>query len=257
MQPETAEATLPPPRIPPGLPWAPWTAWGPWTALLATVLIAVAGMVGANILLKVGLVAPADVRRGDSIGLQILMAWQVIVILLTLLLALRGGRPVAALALAPPERGRAAYLGAMGLMLAFQVTVTSLEYLFIPEAMLRDLKPFLEVARGPAWWIALIAVGIGAPLSEELLFRGFLLPALARSRLGFAGAALVSSALWTTLHVGYTVVGLLEVFAVGLLFSWLLWRTGSLRVTILCHAVYNSLIILGLRFAPLPAGFAG
>jgi uncharacterized protein len=60
--------------------------------------------------------------------------------------------------------------------------------------------------------------------------------------------------LWTLLHVGYTVIGLVEVFTIGLLLSWLLWRTGSLWVTIFCHAVYNSLIILVLRFAPLPAG---
>ena len=39
---------------------------------------------------------------------------------------------------------------------------------------------------------------------------------------------------------------------IGLFFSWLLWRTGSLRVPIFCHALYNSLIVLVLRYVPLP-----
>jgi membrane protease YdiL (CAAX protease family) len=81
------------------------------------------------------------------------------------------------------------------------------------------------------------------------LFRGFLLGALAQTRLGFAGAALISTAAWTALHGGYSPMGLADVFANGLLFCWLLWRTGSLRVVILCHAVYNGAIVLALLLA--------
>ena len=55
--------------------------------------------------------------------------------------------------------------------------------------MYADLRPFVRHAQRAEWVLALLVVGIGAPLSEELLFRGFLLSALARSRLGFAGAA--------------------------------------------------------------------
>jgi membrane protease YdiL (CAAX protease family) len=90
-------------------------------------------------------------------------------------------------------------------------------------------------------------------LSEELLFRGFLLSALARTALGFWGAALVATLLWTAMHVGYSLTGIVEVFIIGMFFSWLLWRTGSLRVAIFCHALYNLLIVLGLRFVDLPA----
>jgi membrane protease YdiL (CAAX protease family) len=111
----------------------------------------------------------------------------------------------------------------------------------------------VELARGEDWLLAAAVIGIGAPLSEELLFRGFLLSALAQTRLGFWGAAAISSALWTALHAGYSAVGILEVFVIGLFFSWLLWRTGSLRVPIFCHAVYNSLIVLALRLVDLPA----
>jgi hypothetical protein len=75
---------------------------------------------------------------------------------------------------------------------------------------------------------------------------------LARSRLGFWGGALVVSGLWTALHIGYSLAGVIEVFLIGIYFSWLLWRTGSLRVALFCHALYNSLIVLVLRHVPLP-----
>ena len=49
------------------------------------------------------------------------------------------------------------------------------------------------------------------------------------------------------MHAGYSTVGIVEVFLIGLFFSWLLWRTGSLRVAIFCHALYNSLIVRGAQ----------
>jgi len=47
-------------------------------------------------------------------------------------------------------------------------------------------------------------------------------------------------------RAGYSIAGLVEVSLIGLLFSWLLWRTGSLRVPIFCHALYNTLIVVVL-----------
>ena len=49
---------------------------------------------------------------------------------------------------------------------------------------------------------------------------------------------------WTFLHAGYSVAGFTSVFVMGLLYSWQLWRSGSLRVPLLCHAVHNGLINL-------------
>jgi membrane protease YdiL (CAAX protease family) len=104
-----------------------------------------------------------------------------------------------------------------------------------------------------------VLVGIGAALSEEMLWRGLLLSALAQSRLGFWGAALVSTALWVASHdrlwglpLGLTQALLLllefsALFLKGIFFSWLLWRTGSLRPAILCHAL-DDFLHLSVRF---------
>jgi membrane protease YdiL (CAAX protease family) len=155
------------------------------------------------------------------------------------------------LALRPPAGTRGVYLKAVLLMALLQIAVSAVQYFFLPQDMYADLRPFVQLF-GEQWVLALLVVGIGAPLSEELLFRGFLLSALARSRLGFAGGTLVTTGLWTALHAGYSLAGIVEVFLIGLFFSWLLWRTGSLRVPIFCHALYNSLIVLVLRHVPLP-----
>jgi membrane protease YdiL (CAAX protease family) len=95
-------------------------------------------------------------------------------------------------------------------------------------------------------------IGVGAPLSEELLFRGFLFSGLAKSRLGLIGTGLLTAVLWAALHFGYSIFGLLEVLFIGLYFSWLLVRTGSVWVTIFCHAVYNTIIGVALYFIELP-----
>jgi uncharacterized protein len=118
--------------------------------------------------------------------------------------------------------------------------------------LLADIRIFAGPVRSDVWLLAWLAVGLGAPVAEELLFRGFLLSALAPTRLGFSGAALICNTLWTLLHAGYSAAGVLEVFLIGALFSWIVWWTGSVRVAIFCHALYNSLLVLLLRFAPLP-----
>ncbi len=110
--------------------------------------------------------------------------------------------------------------------------------------MCGDLRLFRDLLQARAG-LALLAIGIGAPLSEELLFRGFLFSGLAKSRLGLVGAAVLTALLWTSLHHGYSIFGLIEVLAIGLYFSWLLVRTGSLWVTMFCHAVYNTVIGIG------------
>jgi membrane protease YdiL (CAAX protease family) len=92
---------------------------------------------------------------------------------------------------------------------------------------------------------------------EELMFRGFLFPALARGPFGVVGAGLTTSAAWSALHAGYSVTGLLEVFAVGLYFAYVLVRTGSLRVPMFCHAAYNASALVLLLLVDIPAAAAG
>jgi membrane protease YdiL (CAAX protease family) len=235
--------------------YQPRTPWSPVVALLASVLIVAASILGAVLVLGTGTVAGGASGRGmwrqDMSALATLAVWQAIAVGLTVLASrLSGGRARDVLALRPPRAGLI-YLQAVLLMAALQLAVSAVQYTLLPQDMYADLRPIVQLF-GEQWVLALLVVGVGAPLSEELLFRGFLLSALARSRLGFAGGALVTTSLWTALHAGYSLAGIVEVFTIGLFFSWLLWRSGSLRVPMFCHALYNSLIVLVLRHVPLP-----
>ena len=133
-------------------------------------------------------------------------------------------------------------------------TFSALAWFLRPQDIMTDLAGFWPLMKGQNWWLLLLVAVVGAPLSEELVFRGFLQSALAQTRLGFWGAALITNTGWTALHVGYTMTGLVDVFIAGLLFSWVLWRTGSLWVPIVCHAFYNGLIFTVLWVLPLPEG---
>jgi len=88
-----------------------------------------------------------------------------------------------------------------------------------------------------AWAVSCSLTG----LVEELLFRGYLLQALARG-LGFWPAAVLSSLLFAAGHApngGETFLGLANVIAAGMLFCWGINRTGTLWWAIGFHAAWD------------------
>lgn len=229
------------------------TPWGAGTGMLATAVIVALSLLGAALLLRLLGVAGAGGPEEAALNVRAVAASQALMVTLTLLAStLFGGRVREVLALHEAPAGWRSYAGALLALAVLQLVLAAVLHA-IRHDMGTDLRPFVGLVRSPQWPLAAAVVGIGAPLSEELLFRGFLLSALAQTRLGFRGAAVVSTLAWAALHAGYSALGLAEVFAIGLFFSWLLWRTGSLWVPIFCHALYNSLILLALRFVDLPA----
>ena len=143
------------------------------------------------------------------------------------------------LMLNPPEGGLGASLRAVGGFLLLTYLLAGAVYLLFPYDPL-EVAPFMKaLINSPYWWVLLIMIVFGAPLFEELWFRGFLFPALAQSKLGVAGAAIVSSGLWTLLHLGYPPQVLVVVFVIGLFLTDALLRSGSLWLPIACHAIYN------------------
>jgi membrane protease YdiL (CAAX protease family) len=245
--------------------YQPLTPWGPGLGLLVTVAIVAVSFAGMVVLTGMlglggssGGVPTSREASAIAAGLKSFAFWQILVVLLTLLVAgLRGGRVRNVLALHAAPSGWRTYAVALLLLAVLQILGSIVQYSTVSGDLYADLRPFVALVRGPEWPLAAAVIGIGAPLSEELLFRGFLLSALAGTRLGFWGAALIATGLWTLLHAGYSAIGILEVFAIGLFLSWLLWRTGSLRVAIFCHAVYNSMVVLALRVFDVPTLLQG
>jgi uncharacterized protein len=88
-------------------------------------------------------------------------------------------------------------------------------------------------------WILWLAVLLGAPLFEELFFRGFLITGLAVSLLRWYGAVIISSAAWTLIHVQYDIFGLAFIFVLGLILGATRVQTGSTLLTMCLHSLVN------------------
>jgi membrane protease YdiL (CAAX protease family) len=97
-----------------------------------------------------------------------------------------------------------------------------------------------EAGRLGMLWIAFV---IAAPLSEELLFRGFLYRGWARSPRAVAPAVVVISALWAIAHVQYDWFLILQLFVLGLVLGWARWYSGSTMLTFVIHASINGLAL--------------
>jgi membrane protease YdiL (CAAX protease family) len=84
----------------------------------------------------------------------------------------------------------------------------------------------------------LLTVSIAAPFGEELFFRGYALPALARSW-GPTVAVLLTGAMFSVLHLNK--VGFVGLWEIGILLALLRLWSGSLWPSMLCHAANNAL----------------
>jgi uncharacterized protein len=118
---------------------------------------------------------------------------------------------------------------------------------------MRDLRQLTELFRidVPVTLIVLAVLAVvAAPLAEEFVFRGMLFAAFKKTRLGVAGSAVILSALWAVLHWGYSSQSLIALFGIGLLFAYIVWRTGSLWPAVVGHAANNLVavaVLMGLQ----------
>ncbi len=115
----------------------------------------------------------------------------------------------------------------------------------VSRATGREVSPgfmgeVLQSARADgALWLLVIAFCIAAPVSEELFSRGFLYRGWSETFLGVPGAILLSSIVWTALHLQYDWFFFGEVFSIGLLLGFLRYRFKSTWLTIFVHALNN------------------
>ena len=125
-----------------------------------------------------------------------------------------------------------------------------LPLMFPDDADTRLVKEAMfDIANEP-WLFLLVfpSVAIGAPLAEEVIFRGQLFSALSSSRIGPFGATLLTSLIWSVLHVTEPWLSIGLIFVMGLIFGWLMVRFGSLWLTIACHGLWNGFYSLLIFF---------
>jgi len=96
---------------------------------------------------------------------------------------------------------------------------------------------------------ALAVIGLGAGLGEELFFRGYLLTRLAERWRPWVAVA-VTAALFGLAHMD--VLHSSFALLVGVLLGWVSLRTGSIRATIVAHAVNNAVGVLAMALSSGP-----
>lgn len=133
------------------------------------------------------------------------------------------------------------FLTGFGAIAALWLAITGLDILFPqPEASAEQLIQYRALLGKPMvlvlYWIFAV---ITAPVTEEIIFRGFLQTGWSESRIGATGALLLATLVFTWAHPQYDARGMAEVFAAGLVLGMTRWWSGSLLLTIMMHASWN------------------
>lgn len=224
-----------------GVPLRP-TTWSPWDALWAMLgSIVIANIVGAVIF---------ALGAGDASGwilLAIGLPWVAMAGWPLYVTRRRGNGPVVDLGLR--FDGRSIGYGVLGgvacLAVAIALTYVSIA-LFGPfSSAAGDTATELADSNGIGVVVLFAAmVVIGAPLAEELTFRGLLWSGLVKRGIAEWAAIGISAAAFALLH--FEPQRLLLLFGVGVVLGIVRWRTRSLGACIVAHAVNNLPGALGI-----------
>lgn len=103
----------------------------------------------------------------------------------------------------------------------------------MPEHLEELMKSMME---GPLW-VTLLSVSVFAPLFEEWLCRGMILRGLLQ-KMKPIWAIVISAAIFALIHLNPWQA--IPAFVFGILFGYVYYRTGSLKLTMLMHFVNNT-----------------
>jgi uncharacterized protein len=238
---------VPPPPPPPATPY------GFWSTLGISVLLFIVSQIGAGIVLALlfafeiggSLKHPQsnDYKSGFVMAITVLVGTPVLCGLIFLVIALR------------KRLGAQAYLGLLwpkakivlrwSLLLFLMLAIFTVCSLFIKSTVTMD---FMVHAYKTAVWLPLLltAVMLIGPIGEEFIFRGFLFEGFRHSRLGNTGAILLTSILWTALHIQYDLSGIAQIVITGFFLGYARVKTGSLWLCIWLHCLMNVIATMEL-----------
>jgi membrane protease YdiL (CAAX protease family) len=236
-QPLQASAPPRPPRI--------WKFWGTslWGLVVFAAMFAGQMLVVGYFVLSKGASADLDLVKtvlssGLAISTSVIMGLPAV--LATLWLATRMARvPFADYLALRWTSWRNLLLGVVAL------GVLVMGWDLLSRALGREVAPgfmgdVLKSARADgALWLLLLAFCVVAPATEEFFARGFLYRGWSESSLRPFGAVVLSSLVWTAMHLQYDLFFLGEVFSIGLLLGYLRYRSGSTWLTAVVHGINN------------------
>jgi len=148
------------------------------------------------------------------------------------------GLPWSAVGFRPFEPIQSAGLGCLFLLFAFGFNVVwALLMGMLGQVVQPDFTPLVGDTPS-ALSLALIGVGVVAPIAEEVFFRGFVFAGL-RQRFRLVPALAVSAALFAVAHL--TPTSWPPLFVLGVLFALLYEQTRSIWPAVIMHGLINSM----------------
>lgn len=163
----------------------------------------------------------------------------------------RGVSPVRAFGLRPPTPAAALGLALVAFAGTYPAVLVSQQLVEVFGVSVSDGDEVVQFLRGSlsaSGWatVALLAVVV-APVTEEVIFRGFLYGVLRRP-FGAMAAMGATALLFAAVHGNLPAVPAYFLLAVGLTLAY--ERTGSLWTPILMHAIFNGISLVVIAFFP-------
>ena len=147
----------------------------------------------------------------------------------------------------PVDRNGFGRLGGVGLALMAVIVTVAAGFLTDPVMKILPQTPEWfdnlteQMLTGTPLWATLLSVSVFAPLFEEWLCRGMVLRGLLQ-RMKPVWAMIISSIFFAVIHLNPWQA--VPAFLLGMLFAFVYYKTGSLKLTMLMHCANNTLAAL-------------
>ena len=132
----------------------------------------------------------------------------------------------------------------MSIATAFVIEPASMLLPEMPEDKVKAMEALLD---GPAW-VTIISACIFAPFFEEWLCRGIVLRGMLK-HVKPTWAIIISALFFALIHMNFWQA--VPAFLMGLVFGYVYYKTGSLKLTMLMHCVNNTMAFVVSRIPSL------
>lgn len=218
--------------------------WGIPDALI-TIASSIALAVGVGVVTLI-----LDLPLGVAVILGIAVPWIGLLGWPLLCTRLRGNGPRIDLGLRVTwsDVGLGVAVGVIGLVIAGAVALATQGVVGDFNSAAGEIALELQDEGTVAMFAFAVAVMVGAPIVEEIAFRGMVFNSLRKRGLGAVWTVLISAAVFAAFH--FEPVRFFILLPIGVLYGWLRWKTGAVGAPIIAHMVNNGpaavVLLLGL-----------
>jgi membrane protease YdiL (CAAX protease family) len=133
-----------------------------------------------------------------------------------------------------------AFLAALAVGIAYNAAIEAFDLGFLKQGCADQVPTDIRAHAYILATASFLAV-VFAPAAEELFFRGFVFPGLARAW-GVPAGIIVSGLLFGSAHLlgnPYLYKSLIQFAGIGMIFAFVYWKSGNIFASMLAHITFN------------------